>query len=138
VLGVNPSTADETLDDPTIRKDKGFAARLECSRLIKGNLFGFRATDIRDLRKMTEAHATGPENDAHLLQIMAEADLVVAAWGPTSKLPPQLRRRWYKVARLADEAGKPLWCWGTAKDGQPRHTLMLAYDTPLARWERPA
>lgn len=34
-------------------------------------------------------------------------------------------------------AGRPLYCFGVAKDGQPRHTLMLAYDTPLVPWRAP-
>lgn len=135
IIGVNPSTADATIDDATIRKDKGFGQRLGWSRIIKGNKFAYRATDIKALREVREP--VGPENDAHLRQIMQDADIVVAAWGPLGKLPKPLRRRWRTVCRIAEEAGKPLWCFGTAQDGQPRHTLMLAYDTPLVEWQAP-
>jgi hypothetical protein len=135
LLGVNPSTADAVDDDATIRKDMGFAARLGWGRIIKGNKFAYRATDVRLLRAVMDP--VGPESDAHLCQIMREADMVVACWGPLAKLPRQLRGRWREVLRLAEETGKPLLCFGTAQDGQPLHTLMLAYSTPLREWSAP-
>jgi hypothetical protein len=134
IIGVNPSTADAEVDDPTIRKDMGFAARLGWRRIIKGNLFAYRATDIKDLRGLSIDTAVGPENDAHLIEMFKEADVVVAAWGPTAKLPPRLRNRWRRVVSIADHYQIDLMCFGTAQDGQPRHTLMLAYDTPLVPW----
>ena len=132
ILGVNPSTADAEIDDHTIRKDMGFARRFGWRKIIKGNKFAFRATDVRELRRAHDP--VGPENDTHLERIMRDADIVVAAWGPLAKLPPQLRSRWREVVAIADRVGKPLHCFGTAKDSQPRHTLMLAYNTPLLPW----
>lgn len=135
ILGVNPSTADATVNDATIRKDMGFARRHGWSRIIKGNKFEYRATDVKVLR--TVADPVGPDADAHLASIMRDADVVVAAWGPLAKLPPQLRTRWRRVVKIANEVGCDLMCFGTAQDGQPLHTLMLSYETPLIRWERP-
>ena len=132
---VNPSTADAKEDDPTIRKVIGFSERMGAGWLMVGNKFAYRATDVRELR--TARDPVGPENDQHLARIIAEAGTVIAAWGPLAKLPPALRRRWYKIARMADEAGRALMCFGTAQDGHPRHPLMLAYDTPLTEWRRP-
>jgi len=135
ILGVNPSTADAEVDDATIRKDMGFGRRLGWRQIIKGNKFAYRATDVRELRKVTDP--IGPGNNEALEAIMREADVVVAAWGPLAKLPSHLRARWRDVVAIAERTGKPLYCFGTAKDGQPRHTLMLAYDTPLEIWEMP-
>lgn len=135
ILGVNPSTADALIDDQTIRKDIGFASRLGWSRIIKGNKFGFRATDVTELR--TARDPIGHDNDRYLREIMAEADVVVFAWGPLSKLPKHLRRRWIDVRAIAAELGKVPMCWGVAQDGQPRHPLMLAYATPLVPWTAP-
>lgn len=135
ILGVNPSTADEATNDQTIRKDIGFGSRLGWGRIIKANKFAYCSTDIKGLRSAPDP--VGPENDAYLEQIMREADQVIAAWGPLAKLPPNLRRRWRKVTSIADRLGVSLFCFGTAKDGQPLHTLMLAYDTPLIEWKRP-
>lgn len=136
LIGVNPSTADATENDATIRKDMGFARRHGWGKIIKGNKFAYRATDVRELKRA--ADPIGPGCDDELRRIIADADVVVACWGPLSKLPRELRNRWRDVVRMVDEAGKPLMCFGTAKDGQPRHTLMLAYSTPLVAWSHPA
>lgn len=135
LLGVNPSVADENKNDQTIRKDIGFGAVHGWGRIIKGNKFAFCAKDIKALRGAADPR--GPENDDHLRQIMQDADQIVACWGPLAKLPPMLRRRWRTVAAIADDIGKPLWCFGTAQDGQPLHTMTLAYATPLIAWKRP-
>lgn len=132
---VNPSTADATDDDATIRKVIGFSERLGAGWLIVGNKFAYRSKDVTDLRVPTDPK--GPENDDHLRQIMQDAGTVIVAWGPLAKLPKELRRRWYTVCRIADEVGRDLMCLGTAQDGHPRHPLMLAYDTPLTKWKRP-
>jgi hypothetical protein len=135
ILGVNPSTADADVDDATIRKDVGFGRRLGWGRIIKGNKFAYRATDVRELR--TARDPVGPDNDAHLKEIMLAADVCVAAWGPLSKLPKPLRGRWRVLVNLAAALGVPLYCWGVAKDGHPRHPLMLPYNTPLTEWKAP-
>lgn len=132
LIGVNPATADARINDQTIRKDMGFARLHGWGRIIKANKFSYRAKDVRELARCAEPN--GPEADAYLRAILAEADQVVACWGPLSKLPRPLRQRWLAVLAMAREAGKPLWCFGTAQDGQPRHTLMLAYETPLTIW----
>lgn len=132
---VNPSTADATEDDQTIRKVIGFSERLGAGWAIVGNKFAYRATDVRELKAV--ADPKGPANDAYLVEIMRSAPVVVAAWGPLAKLPKHLRTRWITVARFAAEMGRPLMCFGTAQDGHPRHPLMLAYDTPLIEWKAP-
>lgn len=132
---VNPSTATATADDATIRKVIGFTERLGGGWAIVGNKFAYRATDVKELRRVADPR--GPDNNMHLKQIMAEAPVVIAAWGPLAKLPDALRKRWTTVAAIADQLGVKLMCFGTAQDGQPRHPLMLAYDTPLIEWRRP-
>lgn len=135
LCGVNPSTAGVEKNDQTIRKDLGFARIHGWRRIIKVNEFAFRATDVRELAGAFDP--IGPENDAHLAQAFADADVIVPCWGPLGKLPKRLRRRYIEVSRIAERAGKPIMCFGTANDGQPRHTLMLAYETPLVPWKRP-
>lgn len=121
--------------DPTIKRVIGFSELAGAGWLIVGNKFAYRATDIRELR--TVADPSGPENLAHLTQIMREAPVVVVAWGPLAKLPENLRRRWRTVADLARDQGVQLMCLGTAKDGQPRHPLMVPYSQPLVPWRPP-
>jgi hypothetical protein len=136
ICGVNPSTADASKDDHTIRKDMGFLRLLGVRHLVKINEFAFRATDVNALK--TAADPIGPDNDRHIEQALRDADLHIAAWGPLGKLPPHLRSRWRDVVAIADRVGCRLMCWGTAQDGQPRHPLMLAYSTPLIEWRRPS
>jgi hypothetical protein len=132
---VNPSTADASQDDATIRKVIGFTERLGGGFAVVGNKFAYRATDVRELR--TAEDPRGPENNTHLEAIMRSAPIVIAAWGPMAKLPEHLRKRWITVRGIAQRAGVKLMCLGVCGDGHPRHPLMLAYDTPLIEWGGP-
>lgn len=131
---INPSTADADNDDATIRKCLGFAQRLDYSRLIVGNLFAYRATDVKDLAKVSFGDAVGQENDYHLHQIFGDADKIIVAWGPVAKVPKGFRSRWQQIANLSNGWGKPLHCLGTCQDGHPRHPLMTPYSMPLTEW----
>lgn len=134
VIMVNPSTADAVQDDHTIRKLLRFRQMHQWGDLIVGNLFAFRATDVRELA--TAPDPVGPDNDYHLRTIIGEASRVVVAWGPTSKLPRALRERWRTITDIAQPLGKPLLSIGApAKDGHPRHPLMLAYHEPILAWK---
>ena len=142
-LMVNPSTADATQDDPTIRKCKGFASKLGGGTLLVGNLFAYRATDVTELRKTRDP--VGPDNDKHLREMLYSADIVIAAWGSLNKLPEVLRPRWKDVVRLADERVeltgerrcRSLSCIGVCADKHPKHPLMVGYDTPVTAWTVP-
>jgi hypothetical protein len=78
-VGLNPSTADETQDDPTIRRCLAYAKAWGYDGLCMTNLFAYRATQPHDM--LAQADPVGPENDAHLLELAASAGVVVAAWG---------------------------------------------------------
>lgn len=134
---VNPSTADAEQDDPTVRKCIGFAQRHCYGRLLVGNKFALRSTDIKGLRNSSYASLIGQDNDAHLRGMLLECDIAVAGWGQLAKLPEALRGRWKDVVRLADDAGKTLRCFGTNADKHPKHPLMTGYATPLTAWEVP-
>lgn len=125
VIGLNPSTADESKDDPTIRRCIGFAKRWGCGGLLMLNLFAFRATDPRELRNVSDP--IGPENDGHLQRGTAGAPIVLAAWGAEGALfgrSADVRTKLYL-------AGVHLFCLGTTAEGEPRHPLYLRGDTPL-------
>jgi hypothetical protein len=123
VIGLNPSTADETQDDPTIRRCLGFARREGCGRLAMLNLFALRATDPRVLR--THSAPIGIDNDRHILDAGSIPDaVIVSAWGVHGTLHD--RDVW-----VAGLISAPLWCLGTSKAGHPRHPLYLPSDAPL-------
>ena len=129
-IGVNPSTATDDVEDATTRKWNGFVSRWGGSTYVVANLFALRATDVRLLQHAGDP--VGPENDEHILRAVREADVVVPCWGSAAKLPPRLRGRIQDVhMMLALSSGAPTRCLGRTADGQPRHPLMLSYETQL-------
>lgn len=129
-FGINPSTADESANDPTIRKDIGFATRLGNGGLLKLNVCAYRATDPKNLRKTFDPDGAANMPD-HLKEYVAKfsATKVVFAWGKNGGY------FWGRCQRII-EAFPDAWCFGKNPDGTPRHTLMLPYTTQLERFTK--
>jgi hypothetical protein len=118
-VGLNPSTADETTDDPTIRRCIGFARDWGFVRLRMVNLFAYRATDPSDLWNADAP--IGPENDHVISLVFGGSDRIVAAWGAHA---PRER-----VEQFAETfGGWQMWALGLTKDGAPRHPLYMRAD----------
>ncbi len=126
---LNPSKANASEDDPSARKVVGFSRRWGFGSATIVNLYAFRATDPRDLERA--GRPIGPENDRHILAAFALADAIVCAWGQNE---PKDSLRPVALRRLLSEAKRTADCLGRAKNGQPRHPLMLSYDTPRERY----
>lgn len=120
---LNPSTADATKDDPTIRRCIAFARTWGYGGLEVVNLFAYRATSPADLWPL--ADPVGTENDAHIADAVRRCHIVVAAWG----VHGEYRGRGAEVASRV----LGLMCLGTTKGGHPRHPLYVRGDTlPVA------
>jgi len=78
-VGLNPGTADETTDDPTIRRCISFARAWGYEGLCMTNIFAFRATYLADM--LAAADPIGPANDQTLRDLAEGAGVIVAAWG---------------------------------------------------------
>lgn len=132
---LNPSVADATLDDPTIRKCRGFAQRAGMRTFNVVNLYAWRATDPDDLRRAADANdIIGPANDLYIGGAVARADIIVAAWGALnmgSMSKPAADRAREVSRRFLTAGGRRPHCLGTAKNGQPRHPLMVSYSVKL-------
>ena len=120
-IGVNPSTADETKDDATIRKEVGFARRWDYGSLLALNVGAFRSRNPQKWRKAFDA--IGPENTVeHLNQYIKKfrVERVLAAWGKNGN---------YFIERCNAIANQipNLWCLGLNGDGSPKHPLMAPY-----------
>ena len=131
-FGVNASTADADSEDQTTRKWRGFTLRNGGSRYIAANPFAFRATDVRELAKVSDP--VGPENARYLREIIAEADVLVPCWGNTSKVPKHLRHHFDELRDLLIGSGKSVKTFGLTSAGDPKHPLTLSYSTPLVRY----
>ena len=122
---LNPSTADATDDDPTIRRCLGYAKDWGYGRLVVGNLFALRSTDPANLKDHSDP--VGPANDEHLQAICDEADRVVVAWGTKGTLHG-------REQAVADALDADLYALNTTKDGHPNHPLYQPKDAELERW----
>jgi len=112
-IGLNPSTADEKEDDPTIRRCINFAKQWDYGGLIMGNLFAYRATQPSDLKQAIEP--IGKENDKIIVELSKRADITVVAWGNDG----YLHNRDKEVLKLLTN---PM-CLKINKSGQPAHPL---------------
>ncbi|WMD23909.1 DUF1643 domain-containing protein (plasmid) [Achromobacter seleniivolatilans] len=131
-FGVNPSTADEKLDDQTVKKMRGFTQRNGGRRFIVGNVFSLRAADVSELSRASAV--CGPDHMRHLQKIVAEADILVPCWGSRGKMPRALWPQLEEMLALLRASGKPIKHLGLTQSGDPRHPVMLGYDTPLVLW----
>lgn len=110
---LNPSTADGTQDDPTLRRCLGFARDWGYGSLTVANLYAYRATDPAELKQV--ADPVGPECDYYLQRCAEEASLVMAAWG--------MHAQPGRVAQVRSILGPGVMALAWTKAGQPRHPL---------------
>lgn len=127
-IGLNPSTATATTDDPTVRRCIGYAAREGFGRFIMLNAFGYRATDPKEMKAQPEPVGAG--NDAAIVRVVTFADLVVLAWGAHGTH----QGRHDAVLGLLDGLCEPV-CLGVTKAGLPRHPLYLRADAPFVAFD---
>lgn len=138
-IGLNPSTADENQEDPTLRKCLGFVKRWGGGGLVMTNLFAYRSIDPKGLRECKDP--VGPENDALLLEAIRRCPddpngshdyhRVVVCWGDHGRLFQRcdrvlslLRANNVRVHRLGH----------LTQTRMPRHPARIGYDTPLMEW----
>ncbi len=120
-VGLNPSTADETEDDATIRRCIGFAKRWGFGAILVGNLFGIRSKSPATIYSAKDP--VGPQNDEALLNMAQEATLIVAAWGNNGGY----RNRSTDVKKLFPH----MKCLGKNKTGEPKHPLYVPSNQDL-------
>lgn len=118
VIGLNPSTADETKDDPTIRRCIGFAKRWGYGALCMTNLFAWRDTLPENMKRV--ADPVGPKNDGWLLDCAEGAGMILAAWGKDGAH----RERAESIHAVIQN----IHCLKLNKDGSPIHPLYAKGD----------
>jgi hypothetical protein len=123
-LMLNPSTADELKLDPTCARARAYAEDWGYGALIVTNIFGWRSTDPKALRRVKDP--VGPGNDAAIVRAAREAQLVVCAWGNHGL------ERSRQVRELLREID--LHVLKLTGAGEPGHPLYLKKSLKAAPW----
>ena len=126
-IGMNPSTADASVNDPTCAREWTFSQREGFDAMVKANVGDYRATDPKMLLA-PGVEASSPDNLPAIRKAAAGAGLVVLCHGKLNKALAPAGKALIEALR---RDGVPLWCFGTNADGSPKHPLYLRGDTPL-------
>lgn len=119
IIGLNPSTADESVDDNTIRRCIQYAKDWGFGAFVMTNLFAWRDTLPKEMMKASEP--IGIDNDKWLAEIAEAAPMILCAWGNEG----QFMNRSKKVLSILP--AEKLYCLGVnASCGEPKHPLYLS------------
>jgi hypothetical protein len=122
-VGLNPSTADMTQDDPTIRRCVGFAREWGFDWLLMGNVYAYRSPNPKVLNQIEGS--VGADNLEALKWMTRRAEIIVAAWGKNRlNSDAEALAKW--ILSLPHTR-----CLGQNGDGTPKHPLYLAKNTEL-------
>jgi hypothetical protein len=132
-LLLNPSTADASLDDPTVRRMRAFSMAWGYGSMRVVNLFALRSPHPCELTAAARRgiDPVGPGNDAWIEREAEGGELVVAGWGVHGLKSPERVRA---VLRLLQDL--PVWCLGVTSEGAPRHPLYVKGATELEAFPR--
>ena len=123
-IGLNPSTANEEVDDPTIRRCVNYVQNWGYGGLIMVNLFAYRVTLPSGLKKVK--YPIGEDNDKYIMTLSKKADITVAAWGNNGNL--------YGRDKQVFDLISNLMCLKLNKSGQPAHPLYLKKNIKLTKF----
>lgn len=132
IIMLNPSKANATINDNTIRRCIDFAKAWGYGGIVVKNLYAWRATDPSELAHVDDP--IGPENRVYLSR--ADADCTIVAWGAH----PAAVGWWngYPFAWQKTVIQRPnLFCLGTNANGSPKHPLYVPSTRTPIRWEQP-
>lgn len=126
---LNPSTATEVQNDPTVERCERRARALGFGSFTVTNIFAWRDTDPRNMKAASDP--VGPENDAAILKASMAADQIIAAWGTHGAY----LGRGAKVEAVLRKLETPIYHLGLSKAGHPKHPLYIAYTQQPVLWE---
>lgn len=126
---LNPSTAGEIENDPTVERCERRARAMGFGGLRVANIFALRSTDPQAL--YAHADPIGPGNDASIRIAVEGCGIVICAWGGHGNL----NERGKHVLNLIRETGAIPHCLHINKDGTPKHPLYVGYDVQPKEWK---
>ena len=125
---LNPSTATEVQNDPTVERCEQRARALGFGGFRVTNIFAWRDTDPRKMRAALDP--IGPDNDAAILEACAWGYQVIAAWGTHGAH----LNRGPQVEALLRASGRSVLHLGLSKARHPKHLLYIAYTQQPEVW----
>lgn len=114
-IGLNPSIADENVDDPTVTRCINFAKDWGYGTLLMANLFAYRSTYPKEIYLIDDP--IGKDNDYYLLECVKQSDLIIACWGNNGTYMGR--------EKIIKELVPNLYCLQKNKNGTPHHPLRL-------------
>jgi len=129
-LMLNPSTADATFDDPTIRRCIGFAKSWGYGGLFVGNLFAYRATNPKSL--FLTDNPIGKNNEEFIGTMARLSQKIVCAWGNSAIVKKLLKKHPNYKPLLG--LGNNTYYIDLSNDGTPKHPLYLKGDLELKNY----
>jgi hypothetical protein len=124
---LNPSTADATVDDATIRRCRSFARG---APFVVVNAYAFRATNPKDMKAADDP--VGKLNYDYLFRVANGDFKIIIAWG--ANIDPDHAETVRAILKHGDEQFNVLYCLGVTKDNHPRHPLYVRGDAPIYPW----
>lgn len=125
---LNPSTATEVQNDPTVERCERRARALGFGGFRVTNIFAWRDTDPKNMRAAVDP--IGAENDATIAESCDWADQIIAAWGAHG----EHLQRGQAMETLLRSTARPVFHLGLTKAGHPKHPLYIAYTQQPERW----
>ena len=130
-VGLNPSTADERKNDPTVTRCIRFAGDWGYGGMVMMNIFAYRSTDPRMLYKLE--NPVGEDNDRYIIEIAGEAGLIVTSWGNHGAHKGRGDEVLSMLMAMGGSSGKVRHL-GLTGEGQPKHPLYLKADERPREW----
>ena len=122
-VGLNPSTADDSVNDATTRRCISIAKDLGFGSLTLVNLFAVRSTDPKALKRFVDPIGIG--NHEILNKHSRDSSIKIAMWG---NYGTYLQRDVY-----ARELFSELHCFRITKENQPSHVLYLPKEIEIRK-----
>lgn len=135
---LNPSTADDIRNDPTVERCQRRAMASGTFGAVEVvNIFALRSTDPKGLRRDKDGNPVedpiGPDNDYHIISAAARADVIICGWGNDGAY----RDRGHQVAIMLAKAGFITHALRITKQRQPQHPLYVGYAVQPRVWVEP-
>ena len=122
---LNPSTANEIENDPTVERCQRRAKMMGFGSLVIVNIFSYRSTDPQELYKSLNILDISPfENDDTIIDVALKAKMFVCGWGKHGKL----YGRGDAVLKMLNSRSIKTYALKINKDGSPAHPLYIGYN----------